>query len=248
MDHGSTDDTVKIVQSYAEKYPWIELHPFAGKVARQRQGGAPALHYGLGIAGDISIHDLVVFLDTDVSFEVDFFERIIEQFNNDPTLGIAGGGAYSPTVHGLKLERVPGDHVRGACKFYRATVLKQVGGIIPRRGWDTIDELKAEMLGWKVRSFPEIRFIHHRRTGSTLGAIKGKAVHGEVAWYLGYKLPFMALRAIKNMFIPPYLLGGSAMLYGYLAARFRGDEQYHESEVIEHLRQKHSKRMRYRGR
>ena len=54
------------------------------------------------------------------------------------------------------------EHVRGPAKMYERGCFDAIGGIEARRGWDMIDETRAQMLGYETRSYIEHELIHHR--------------------------------------------------------------------------------------
>ena len=69
-------------------------------------------------------YDVVAKLDADLELPPDFFERIMDELEGDPHLGIAGAPLSIPAVTGgTTLEASQPWHVRGATKFYRAELL-----------------------------------------------------------------------------------------------------------------------------
>ena len=55
-----------------------------------------------------------------------------------------------------------------------------------------IDEVKANMLGWKTYSFEELRIVHHRLTGSADGVLRDRVKHGVACYVSGYHPLFVA--------------------------------------------------------
>jgi glycosyltransferase involved in cell wall biosynthesis len=168
VDSGSTDATAEVVEELAREHPWIRLLKTAGE--RRPAPGAPvvrAFHAGLRELGDLP--SIVVKLDADVSFDADFFERLLEEFAADALLGISGGrclerqdGVWRPT-------HVTGDHVRGACRAYRRACLEDVLPLVEGMGWDGVDELRANGRGWRTRIIGDLDFRHHRLVGQRDG-------------------------------------------------------------------------------
>jgi hypothetical protein len=86
---GSTDATVRIIEPYAPKYDWIELvnlpahrgRNFAAKVEAFNAGQERVKNLDYAVVGN---------LDVDVSLEKDHFESLLNKFNEDPHLGVAG--------------------------------------------------------------------------------------------------------------------------------------------------------------
>src|SRR5271166_6438519 len=149
VDDGSTDGTGEIAERFADRYSWISvLHrPDRGK--RQNATGVmEAFQHGYRSlkAND---WDFIVKLDGDVSLNPDYFENCFREFQRNPTLGIGGGSICHLENGALKIESCPRFHVRGATKIYSRACWEAIGGLLSVPGWDTVDEVKANMLGWE---------------------------------------------------------------------------------------------------
>src|SRR5215471_12754401 len=165
VDDGSSDGTGAIIDEAAHMRPWIRAIHRENRGFRQAGGGVvQAFNEGyLNVA--TTDWEFIVKLDGDLSFEPDYFQRCFEYFESEPKLGVAGGSIYHMMEGRLALENCPAFHVRGATKIYRRACWEAIGGFLQAPGWDTLDEVKAQMLGWATRSFPDIQVIHHRYTG-----------------------------------------------------------------------------------
>lgn len=250
VDDGSSDNTAEIVKSYTPKYPFIKLvqkQDFGKRDIGHAEGlvkanEAAAFNEGFrNIYG--SDYEYIVKLDADLSFECDYFGELLNCFDRDSKLGIAGGYCYLLKKGKMLIEKVPSDHVRGATKIYRRACFEEIGGIQETLGWDTIDELKAQMFGWTTRSFADNKVIHLRATGSIDGIIKGKVRHGLTAYILGYHPIFMFGRAVYNIFEAPCVIGSIAMLYGFAAGLLRSESRIVDPQLAGFIRKKQIKRM-----
>jgi hypothetical protein len=75
------------------------------------------------------------------------------------------------------------------------------------------------MLNWKTRSFREKWFFHHRHLGTAeRGPIASLFSYGEKDYYLGGHPIWEMFRIGYRMMKRPYLIGGSALGFGYLWA------------------------------
>lgn len=226
VDDGSTDDTYNIVAEYAKKYKWITAFRKNTPPSETTETGSipKAFNFGLKFV-KLKNYDFIVKLDGDLSFESDYFERIFKEFEKNPELGIASGGCYEYDKNGnLQLEKVPKFHTRGASKVYRKECFEDIGGIIPHLGWDTVDEIKAWMRGWKTRNFSEIKMIHHKKTGSRGSILRGKIRLGKVGYIVGYNPLFMYLRFLRNIPKSPLIIGSIAMFIGYVKGWLNEDK------------------------
>jgi len=161
-------------------------------------------------------------LDGDIELPPDYYERMLERFDEQPMLGIAGGVLEERGRTGSwSVDRNPDYHVRGALKLYRRACFEAIGGIEERLGWDTIDEAYARLNGFATRSFDDVVARHHRPAGSADGTLRGRARHGQCAYILQYGLGWVMLRSVKAAAGWPQGLSGIAYLYGYLRSAAR---------------------------
>lgn len=217
VDDGSSDRTPEILEEYHRRYNWIEILRLERKTARQP--GSPvvnAFNRGYELVKDEDF-DFVVKLDCDLRFEPDYFEKLLEEFEKEPNLGIASGIYMEDYGQGWVPVKMPYYHVAGACKFMRKECFTQIGGFVPAKGWDTLDEIRAQMRGWKTKHFANLKMYHLKNEGTGIGLLKTHAMHGEI-FYLtgGSKLFFIGKVLHRILFGRPFLMGGMMLLYGYL--------------------------------
>jgi len=260
VNDGSTDGTAEIIDKWARKEPWI-VAVHRGNQER-RQGDAPngkppsrgmrarqAKEIEAFYAGfekvTVSDWDFLVKLDGDLGFEPGYFESCLAEFERDPKLGIGGGTIYNEINGRLELEPVPQFHVRGATKIYRRDCWDQMNGIVRGAGWDTLDEVKANMLGWATRSFP-VQVIHYRFTGAANGAWQNAVKNGIWSHICGYHPLYMMLRCGKSLFHKPYLIGSAGLLYGFVLGSVQRVPQADETRTIQYLREQQLRRMSFR--
>jgi len=243
VDDGSRDRTGSIINSYAASYPWIKPLHRSNRGFRQAGGGVVNTFYeGYGQIGS-SNWDFIVKLDADLTFAPDYFERCFREFDKDPRLGIGGGGIYHQQEGGLTLESNPRFHVRGATKIYKRACWEKLGGLLRAPGWDTVDELKANMLGWTTRTFPDLAVSHHRFTGAADGAWKDCVKNGRANYIAGYHPIFMLFKCIRRLFAKPYLFGSLGLFWGFLSAYFARTPQVKDRDLINYTRNQQMRRL-----
>lgn len=222
VDDGSTDDTVAIVRNFAGKNSFIRI--VEGTTPRDASIGGrivAAFNQGYDTVRGID-HDFVVKLDCDLSFDRSYFSRLFERFNHDPSLGIASGVYLEPLSTGRwKQISMPPYHAAGASKAVRRECFEQIGGFVPCRGWDTVDEIRAMTRGWTTKHFPELRIRHWKVEGSRIGALRTSAMHGEVYYRTRGSLLFLALKIAHRALSYPWLVSSGALAFGYARAALR---------------------------
>jgi glycosyltransferase involved in cell wall biosynthesis len=246
VDDGSIDGTPEFGTKLAERHPWIEIVASPGAVTHAgtpevgRREGRDIIAFNSGVAVLDRTPEFLVKLDADVSFDRDYFERLLAEFDRDPQLGISGGECYELEGGEWRLQHVTGQHVRGATRTYRWPCWEDVRPLEERLGWDGIDELKAEELGWRAASIAELGFKHHRPLGERDGLAFDKwARMGEAAHYMGYRFPYLVLRSLHRTRRD---VGAVGMVWGFVRAAAKREAQYPDVAVRRRLRERQSLR------
>ena len=226
VNDGSTDGTAGIIEEYARKFDWIRPLTRHHNAPRQ-PGGAVIRAFNDGLESVVGEPtDFIVKMDCDIELPPGYFESLLGKFEADPTLGIASGVYLEESGSNWMAVEMPSYHAAGACKVVRADCFGQIGGFVESRGWDTVDEIKAQVLGWKTRHFEELKFRHLKKEGSSIGAIATSVMHGEVFYLTGGGILFFAMKVLHRMvFDKPVLLSGLALLCGYLKLVLRGEQK-----------------------
>lgn len=110
-------------------------------------------------------------------------------------------------------------------------------------GWDTLDELKANMLGWTTRSFPEFCLLHHRYTGAADGAWKNAIKDGRANYVVGYHPIFMILKCAARSIKYPWLVGSVGLMFGFLTSYWRRTPQVPDRALIRYTRNQQLRRL-----
>ncbi|UFH35844.1 glycosyltransferase [Flavobacterium acetivorans] len=196
VNDNSTDKTAEIVQAFAKENPFITLvnktseaiHLPGSKVIQAFQKGFETLDDN---------YDLIVKIDADLIFPNNYFETIIKHFKSDDSIGMVGGFCYIEKNGEWILENLTDkDHIRGALKAYRKETFKQIGGLKPQMGWDTVDELLCKFYNWKVVTDASLKVKHLKPTGANYNKT-ARYKQGEAFYTLGYGFLITAIASAK---------------------------------------------------
>lgn len=248
VDDGSTDRTADIVGDYAQRYNFIKLirkeacpeSKQAGYIGLNHAAELKAFKFALAQIKDIDI-DYISKVDGDVTFGKDYFERLLGEFERDRRLGIASGGIVNLTMGRWKPEKIDSSSIVHAACVYRRRCLEDISPLTETMCWDMIEELQAQMKGWRTRNFDDIKVFHWRLMGSVGGILSGKTRHGYSAYLVGYHPLYMLARSIRRMVDEPLIVGGLCMLWGFCLGYIKRNKQLSDPETKKYLRSKQMK-------
>lgn len=218
VNDNSTDKTHAIVDGFSVRYPWISIvekksdtiHLPGSKVIHAFQKGYEQLDAN---------YDIIVKLDADLILPNDYFEKIIQAFQNDPAVGMAGGFAYIEKNGEWILENLTDkDHIRGAFKAYRKACFEQIGGLKPAMGWDTVDELLSKFYNWKVVTDATLKVKHLKPTGANYNKT-ARYKQGAAFYSLRYGFVITAIASLKLALMKKKPLLFIDYIIGFLRAR-----------------------------
>ncbi len=243
VNDSSTDTTAEIVTSFSEKFPFITLvnkksdaiHLPGSKVIQ-------AFHEGEKNIDDN--YDIIVKVDADLIFPNNYFETIIKHFQSDSKIGMAGGFCYIEKNGDWILENLTDkDHIRGALKAYRKETYKQIGGLKPAMGWDTVDELLCKFYNWKVVTDESLHVKHLKPTGASYNKA-ARYKQGEAFYSLGYGFFITAIASLKLASRKGKPLLFIDYIMGFWKAKSSGKQLFATSEQAKWIRNYRWKKMK----
>ena len=246
VNDASTDRTANIAEEYARKHSFIKLVHRNRDVGRDFGKKVHAFNRGLAELRNLS-YDFIGNLDADITFEPQYFENILGEFEADPKLGIGGGIVYTKFTDSFITYDSTLDSVGGKIQLFRRECFEVIGGYRPLKfgGIDAAAEIMARMKGWKVRKSLQNRVSEHRRTGFAYGQpLVTMMRDGQKFYSLGYDPIFYLLRCIYRLRDYPVFFGSVAALLGYFCSMIRRQPVVLPSDVIAHLKAEQRTKLR----
>ncbi|MFN3756092.1 MAG: glycosyltransferase family 2 protein [Flavobacterium sp.] len=240
IDDHSTDNTYSIAHAFSEKYPFVSVIKNISE--SQHEPGSKVIRAFLkGLKTLDSDYDFIVKADADLIFPDNYFETIMQHFEADEKVGMAGGFAYIEKNSNWVLESLTGkDHIRGAFKAYRKECFKDIGGLQPAMGWDTLDELLALYHGWKIKTDESLKVKHLKPTGANYNRSAGKK-QGVAFYSLGYGFLLTMIASLKLAFKKKKIVFFLDYVRGYFSAYLRKTPK-----LVNHKQEKFIRKYRWK--
>jgi 2-polyprenyl-3-methyl-5-hydroxy-6-metoxy-1,4-benzoquinol methylase len=240
-----TDRTDEIVRQYSEEHHFIQHLSLSGDVNRNFGAQVRAINSGYEQLKDTD-YDYIGNLDADVTFDSDYYERILNEFQLNQKLGLAGGFIYER--YNGKFENRPFNTITSvphAIQLFRRQCYESIGGYIPLKygGPDWCAEVMARMKGWQVESFPDVQVYHHRHTGSAGGKLHGMFSEGLRAFSVGSHPIFELFKCLHRIKNKPYLIYSFLRMTGYICGYFIKEKRIVSDEFVTYLRNEQKQKL-----
>ncbi|WP_300570343.1 glycosyltransferase [Flavobacterium sp.] len=197
VNDNSIDNTQSILDTFCFEHPELISSVSIKSEAVHLPGSKVIQAFNFGLNFIDQDFDIIVKADADLIFPSNYFETIIQHFKSDDQIGMVGGFAYIEKNGDWILENLTDkDHIRGAFKAYRAACFKQIGGLKPAMGWDTVDELLCKFYNWKVVTDATLKVKHLKPTGANYNQT-ARYKQGEAFYTLGYGFFITAIASAK---------------------------------------------------
>lgn len=211
VNDGSTDDTQKIAENFAEKHPAfrvinldVSAHEPGAKVVK-------TFYKGLELA-DFELFDVVCKFDADIIFPPNYLAVLAKVYEENPKAGMVSGLVkikksvienslafdFADEKKQWQFENLSSkNHIRGPVKSYRKDCFKQMNGLRPVLGWDNIDVMLARKYGWETIKVKDLWVKHLRPTAYKYKNQKAEKL-GEYFYNIGLNFPLAMISSLKS--------------------------------------------------
>ena len=249
VNDASTDDTARIIAQHEAKHEFIKLlHlPRDGEEAYYSRKTVVFLA-GYEHIRDRCDYDFIGNLDADIILPPTYYEGILNEFDRNPHLGIAGGTYVYGSEN--RREKVLFDElsVPGSAQVSRRECYEQVGGYIPLRygGEDTLTQITARMHGWQTKAFPAHAVLQQRAVGTaeTGSVLRARFRQGLSDYGVATHPLFMLAKLLRRAFREkPYVSGSFARFFGYTYGCLLGEQRKLSRDVMTFVRREQLRRL-----
>ena len=241
VNDNSTDKSENILKKYSKEFTWIKYINIKSKQAHV-PGEKVIRTFYKGLEKLDSNYDVICKFDSDIILPENYLESIINIFNGDSKVGIAGGNLYIKKKNNWIYEKISSkNHVRGPIKSYRKKCFEDIQGLRKSIGWDTVDVLIAQYHGWKIKADKSLIVKHLKPTGANY-TYNSKFLQGEAL----YKMRFGIILSIISVLKTSINTGRFLIIFfakiGYINALFKRKEKIVTKEQGKFIRKHRWKR------
>lgn len=186
VNDGSTDQTAEIIQKFTSEDSRFETINLEKSAHQPGSKVVNAFKNGLKTQ-NINDFDIICKFDADIILDENYLSEIEKAFVNNPKYGLVGGLLFVEKNDEWVYEGNSNkNHVRGPMKAYRKECFLTIGGLRETLGWDNIDSILLENLGWKEVVLPELHVKLIKVKGADY-TVKPSDYYGRYFYFLGLK-------------------------------------------------------------
>lgn len=197
VNDGSTDGTAEVIQKYTENDSRFETINLQKSAHQPGSKVVAAFKKGLETQ-NINGFDIICKFDSDIILEENYLQAVSDSFKENPDYGLVGGLLYIKKNGEWVYEGNSNKHhVRGPMKAYKKECFVEMGGLRETLGWDNIDAILLQNLGWKEVVVPELHVKLIKVKGADY-TIKPADYYGRYFYFLGLNRFLTYIAAAKE--------------------------------------------------
>jgi len=242
VNDNSTDDTLRIIEEYENKYSFIKAISTENKKDSHEPGSKIINAFYKGFSNLSSDWDVISKLDADIILPDNYFEEVLSAFKNDPKAGIVGG-ILVVNQNGIWEREVQyKDKIRGAIKSYSKPCFKKIGGLRRSMGWDTVDGILATYHGFKNKVLPDLEVKLQRETAKKYQKLLGEKT-GQAYYRMRYGILISGISAAKASMRNKSISMFFDITRGYLSSVMNSEERIVNKKEGKYIRKYRRKGM-----
>tara|TARA_X000001036_G_scaffold342971_1_gene322507 strand:- start:3156 stop:4010 length:855 start_codon:yes stop_codon:yes gene_type:complete len=235
VNDNSSDNSETILKKYSKEFLWIKYINIKSNQAHI-PGEKVITTFYKGLETIDSNYDIICKFDSDIILPENYLESIINIFNSDPKVGIAGGNLYIKKKNKWVYEKISSkDHVRGPIKSYRKKCFEDIQGLRKSIGWDTADVLIAQYHDWKIKTDKSLAVKHLKPTGANY-SYNSKFLQGEALYKMRFGLVLSIISVLKTSINTGRFLMVFFAFFGYTRAFIKRRERIVTKEQGQFIR------------
>lgn len=246
VSDGSQDATDETIEQYAKQHDFIHFVRVTRQPGRAFSSKVLALRRGAEVLKGIAF-EFIGNLDADITLEPTYFENLLNRFEHNPQLGVAGGFVHDKIGGKFQSRRSNRTYsVAHAAQLVRRECYEQFGGyaVLEYGGEDWHAQTSARMNGWDAQAYRDLPVFHHRRTGEADNLLRHKFRQGRMDYAFGSDPVFETLKCLERIPEKPFVIGGLVRWLGFTWSWCQRERKPVSREFIAFLRREQRSKLR----
>jgi biofilm PGA synthesis N-glycosyltransferase PgaC len=246
ISDGSTDGTDELVQRMTTNLDFVTFV----RVEKSEPGKnyckkVEAIKYGISKIND-NEYFYIGNLDADVSFDCNYFEKILYVMERNPMIGIAGGWVHQVDRGSIVPFLISDNSVSGAVQLFKRECYEQIGGYLPISigGIDSAAEIMAREKGWEVSTLRHLKVFHYGKmlTGNK-NMLQTRFNQGCQNYLFGYHPFFQLASCFYRILKTPVIAGSVWSMAGFLRLYLKKEKHVLPESTVEYLQKEQLERL-----
>lgn len=233
LENGSTDGSKKMLKNMAcpKNVEHLEILNLTENSINYELGSnyARIINYGFNFLKEKSYFnqiDFIGILDSDIFLEQQYYEKILDLFNNDLRLGISSGIIIN--LDG-SIEKTSNNWVRGGCRLWRKKCFDQIGYLVGPSA-DSLSTAKAFCNGWLA--YPEMNAVAYSRP---VGSRVNYRYYGDASYFRGCNPAYIFVKSIYYLFTLKFK-ASQGLFLGYFSSILKNKDRVKDKQVLNYYR------------
>ncbi len=240
VNDGSTDNSQKILDIETKNEDWIYVINKEINSSYNWLAISSVLNEGMKkletllVSRKIGEVKYLGILDSDITVEMSYFEKLISELKKNENIGVISGDILIKKEN-VWISEYNSKEPRGGARLYLFDAIQDIGGIPKTPNWDRISDLKINNLGYITTALTSAKAYQHRESFGKENQLKGYFKHGRSKYILCNNPIHVLLISLKHGFKKkPYIFSGIVFFAGYITGFFSNNKKIRDKEVIKY--------------
>jgi glycosyltransferase involved in cell wall biosynthesis len=194
----------------------------------------------LTAAGELGSFDYLGLLDSDITLEERYFEKLVNYLASHPDVGVVSGDVLVRDRRGLRslwTVEFKTKHPRGGARLYNYRIFSEIGGFPRTPSPDWTSDIKIMSRGYRIHKIPAARSFQYRRTLSRGRGLEGFRRSGQGRYILCYNFFHIIAISLRTAVTrKPRFAAGFMLFWGYISGFLTRTKRIRDNDVIRYSR------------
>ena len=246
VNDNSTDRSAQILAQEVMNDKWIYVLNRCVNQEYNWLGYGDVINYGIDFLNQlmatekVDSYDYIGLLDSDITAEKRYFEKLIDHLSSHSDVGVVSGDILIQECSDPESKwtvEYDTEHPRGGARLYNYNIFREIGGFPHTPSPDRASDIKIMNRGYRVQKLSIAQSFQHRKTLAKENKLKGFMINGRGRYILCYHffhIIFLSLKLAAKK--KPFILAGFMFFCGYISGFLTNSERIKDDDIIKYSR------------